>query len=121
MVWINLGNGVYCMFRPPVRAITLGVAEPHPLPARVVERAGSLLRRAATTCQDAGYQVQTVRLSTRSVFDDLADRPVGDLVKYAHSLQDVLDATGLRFCSLGTAPAARPRFPCRAWRRSRTC
>ncbi len=99
------------MFRPPVRAITLGVAEPHPLPARVVERAGWLLRRAATAYQDAGYEVQTVRLSTRPVFDDLADRPLGELVKYAHGLQEVLDATGLRFCSLGTAQAARPGFP----------
>lgn len=99
------------VIRPPIRAITLGVAEPHPLPARVVEGAGSLLRRAATAYQDAGYQVQTLRLSTRPVFDDLADRAPGDLVKYAHRLQQVLDATGLGFCSLGTAQAARPGFP----------
>jgi uncharacterized protein len=102
---------VIYVFQPPIRAITLGIAEPHPLPARVVEQAGSLLRRAATAYQDAGYQVQTLRLSTRPVFDDLADRPPGDLVRYAHRLQEVLDATGLGFCSLGTAQAARPGFP----------
>ena len=100
-----------CIFRPPVRAITLGVAEPHPLPPRVIERAGFLLRRVATAYEDAGYEVQTVRLSTRSVFNDLADRPLGVLIKYSHSLQQILNATGLSFCSLGTAQAAHPGFP----------
>lgn len=95
----------------PVRTITLGLAEPHPISAAVVQRAARLLRRFEGAYRGAGYEVQTVRLSTRSVFVDMAGRPVADLVAYAHNLQASLDAGGLEFCSLGAAPAYTPGHP----------
>ena len=58
--------------KPPVRALTLGVAEPHPLDARTVNLAAEKLRRANATFEQTGYEVQTVRLSTRPVLSDLA-------------------------------------------------
>lgn len=96
---------------PPVRTITLGIAEAHPLSAEVLERASKILQHATARFASAGYEVQTVRLSTRPVFDDLADWSPTALLNYAQELQRMLDNVGLSFCSLGTALAARPDFP----------
>lgn len=95
----------------PVRTITLGLAEPHPISAEVISSSGRLLRRFERAYRDAGYEVQTVRLSTRSVFVDLADRPAAELTGYARDLQRSLDDAGLGFCSLGTAPAYSSALP----------
>ncbi len=97
------------MPNPPVRALTLGVAEPHPLDARVVEQAAGKLRRANATFHHAGYDVQTVRLSTRPVLSDLAGWAAEDVAGYGGELQGWLDAAGVEFCSLG--PARRGTAP----------
>lgn len=59
------------MYKPLIRTVTLGVAAPHPISPAVVEEKALLARRAESACRAAGYEVQTVRLSTRSVFGDL--------------------------------------------------
>jgi uncharacterized protein (UPF0210 family) len=97
------------MPKPPVRALTLGVAEPHPLDARIVEQAAEKLARASATFQQAGYEVQTVRLSTRPVLSDLAGWAPDAVAGYAGDMQGWLDAAGLEFCSLG--PARRGTAP----------
>lgn len=94
-----------------IRTITLGIADPHPLNPEVIQRAAATLQRASARYTGAGYEVQTVRLSTRPIFDDLADWSPAALVDYAQWLQRVLDDAGMSFCSLGTAQAARPDFP----------
>ncbi len=96
---------------PPVRTITLGIAEAHPLSTKVLERASKVLQQATLRFASAGYEVQTVRLSTRPIFDDLADWSSSALLSYVRELQQMLDDVGLSFCSLGTALAARPDFP----------
>jgi uncharacterized protein (UPF0210 family) len=96
---------------PPVRTITLGLAEPHPISAATIKRAQAILQHARERYEQAGYEVQTVRLSTRPIFDDLADWSAAELVNYVKELQRMLDEAGLTFCSLGTAQAACPAFP----------
>ena len=96
---------------PPVRTITLGLADRHPLSSTNITYAASILQKASTLYTDAGYEVQTVRLSTRPVLDDLADWSPDRLLDYARELQRMLDDAGLSFCSLGPAQAARPDFP----------
>jgi len=96
---------------PPVRTITLGLADPHPLSPATIQQASMVLRQASTRFSEAGYEVQTVRLSTRPIFDDLADYSPSAMINYATELQRMLDDAGLAFCSLGTAQAARPDFP----------
>src|SRR6184192_3663210 len=96
---------------PPVRTITLGVAEAHPLSQKVLERASKILQQARMRFASAGYEVQTVRLSTRPIFDDLADWSSAALLSYVRELEHMLDDVGVAFCSLGTALAARPDFP----------
>ncbi len=95
----------------PVRTITLGIADAHPLSAAAIAQARKILLSARRRFNDGGYDVQTLRLSTRPLFDDLGDWSSGALVKYARELQSMLDDAGLGFCSLGTAQVARPTFP----------
>ena len=99
------------MGNAPVRTITLGIAEPHPLAFETIRRAGEMLRQATARYGAAGYEVQTVRLSTRPVLDDLETWSRAELVKYIQALQRMLDDGGLAFCSVGPAQAARAHFP----------
>ncbi|HKV57091.1 MAG TPA: DUF711 family protein [Ktedonobacteraceae bacterium] len=96
---------------PPVRTITLGLADPHPLSFESIRYAADTLSKASARYADVGYEVQTVRLSTRPVLNDLADWSPDALLRYAQELQRMLDDAGLSFCSLGPAQAARPDFP----------
>src|SRR5450755_3935159 len=88
---------------PPVRTITLGLADLHPLSFDRVKYAADTLQRASERYVEVGYEVQTIRLSTRPVLDDLADWPPDALLRYACELQRVLDDVKLSFCSLGPA------------------
>jgi uncharacterized protein len=99
------------MHTPPIRTITLGLADLHPLTSGAIRRAAAVLQKASARYTDIGYEVQTVRLSTRPVFDDLADWSSAALIDYVQELQGMLDDVGVGFCSLGTAQAARPDFP----------
>ncbi len=96
---------------PPVRTITSGLADAHPLSFARVKYAADILNEASGRYTEAGYEVQTMRLSTRPVLDDLADWSAAALLRYAQDLQHMLDDVGLNFCSLGPAHAARPDFP----------
>src|SRR6202022_3835934 len=96
---------------PPVRTITSGLADLHPLSFDNIQYAADILSKASARYTEAGYEVQTLRLSTRPVLDDLADWPPDALLRYARELQRTLDDGGLSFCSLGPAQAARPDFP----------
>jgi uncharacterized protein (UPF0210 family) len=99
------------MHTPPIRTITLGIAEPHPLTTKVIEQSAAVLQKASARYAEEGYEVQTVRLSTRAAFEDLADWSSAALIDYVQELQRKLDDVGVGFCSLGTAQATRPAFP----------
>ncbi|MGH2508696.1 MAG: DUF711 family protein [Ktedonobacteraceae bacterium] len=99
------------MHTPPVRTITLGLAEAHPLKPAQITQAARTLQHARQRFSEAGYEVQTIRLSTRPIFDDLAAWSASQLVSYAQQLQHMLDECELGYCSLGPAQAAQPDFP----------
>jgi uncharacterized protein len=82
----------------PIRTLTLGVAEPHPLSGDVIAKAAEALRRAEAACRQDGREVQTLRLSTRPVFADM--KPTA---AYARDLQTMLEDQGIVYCSLGPA------------------
>lgn len=96
------------MSRPPIRTITIGIADAHPLPASTIEDAVKKLRQAQARFTDAGYEVQTLRLSTRPLFDDLLDWSPATVLKYGAELQHILEQQSMAYCSLGTVQAARP-------------
>ena len=95
-----------------MRALTLGLAARHPLGEEELRRAASHLEGAAAALATKGYEVQTLRVSTRPVLSDLAGWGRKELVEYACSLQGALDRAGLAFCSLGPAlPGDGPEGP----------
>lgn len=89
--------------RPPVRAVTLGVASRHPLAAGEVRAAAAQLSAARAQLEQEGYEVQTLRVATRPVLADLAGWASDELLGYARELQRELDKVGIGFCSLGPA------------------
>jgi hypothetical protein len=90
----------------PIRTLTLGVAESHPLSEDVVAKAAEALRRAEAAYGDAGYEVQTLRLSTRPVFGDMEPTAA-----YARELQGMLDDAQITYCSLGPATSGIETIP----------
>jgi uncharacterized protein (UPF0210 family) len=96
---------------PPIRTITLGLADSHPLTSEAIQRASAIVKSAGVHYAEAGYEVQTARLSTRPIFDDLAGWSSTAIIDYVQELQRKLDDVDIGFCSLGTAHAARPDFP----------
>ena len=95
----------------PIRTLTLGLADTHPISVATIQHASTLLHDAQTRFADTGYEVQTLRLSTRPLFDDLRDWSATRRLAYTQSLQKMLDDVDLGFCSLGTVHAARPTEP----------
>lgn len=95
---------------PTIRTITLGLSEPHPLTAAHIQEASRRLHVAETRLREAGYEVQTVRISTRPLFDDLADWSATAIQQYVQQLQGMLDDHNLTYCSLGPAQVMRPDF-----------
>ena len=89
------------MHHPPVRTITLGLEGAHPLSTAQITQAASRLEWARGHFSAAGYEVQTVRLSTRPLFDDLADWSASQILNYARDLQQTLSEVELGYCSLG--------------------
>jgi uncharacterized protein len=110
-IFVQFTQGGRTMPLPPIRTVTLGIAQEHPLRREHIERAALILRRAGERYAEAGYEVQTLRISTRPLFDDLPDWSTTALLAYAQDLQHMLDDVEIAFCSLGPAQAALPDFP----------
>src|SRR6266536_1422921 len=96
---------------PPIPTMTFHIADVHALTSSILAQAAGTLENASARYREAGYEVQAVRLSTRPIFDALADWSSSDLLNYVQELQRILDDVGLGYCSLGTVQAADPGFP----------
>ena len=93
-----------------IRTITLAIGDPHPLDGGHFERAAALLRGAQARAEAAGYLVQTIRIATRPLLEDLAAWQEDALEAYAAEVQALCDDQGIAYCSLGPAPADDPSF-----------
>lgn len=93
-----------------LRTITLGIGDSHPLDGRTIAKAAEVLRQARERAEDAGHAVQTVRIATRPLLDDMADAPAREVEMYAQTLQGYLTDQGIDYCSIGPAPAYDPAF-----------
>jgi uncharacterized protein len=98
------------MALPTVRTLTLGLSDIHPISGKAFVQAQQILQQAAMQYTAAGYEIQTLRLSTRPILDDLTAWSSSAILAYALDLQRILDDLGLEYCSLGTVFAARPDF-----------
>jgi uncharacterized protein (UPF0210 family) len=63
-----------------------------------------VLRQVEAGFVGAGHQVQSLRLSGRSVFEDLAGWSASSIARYADDLAGMLEAVNVPFCSLGPVP-----------------
>lgn len=93
-----------------IRTITVGIGEPHPISDVALDRAAKLLRAAEPLFRDAGYEVQTQRISTRPLFADRMNARDTDIVNYAASLQERCEARGINYLSLGPVLADDPKL-----------
>lgn len=98
------------MSLPTLRTLTLGLSDSHPIARKTLVSAKQILQRAATQYAAAGYEIQTLRISTRPILDDLAAWSSSAILAYTQDLQRILTDIGLEYCSLGTVSAARPDF-----------
>lgn len=96
--------------KPPIRAVTVGITEPHPLSTTVIERAAAHARQAESAYRAEGYEVQTIRLSSRPLMGDLLSSTPGEILDYASDLQRFLEDADIVWMSVGPAPAHRPDF-----------
>ena len=93
-----------------IRTLTLGIGERHPFSMRTVARAAGLLREIRQAVEEAGYTVQTVRLSLHPLLEDMASFPEHAIRDYVSSLQEACASSQIDYCSLGPAPADDPAF-----------
>jgi uncharacterized protein (UPF0210 family) len=102
---MSMGMGV------TIRTITLGIADAHPLDAAALEQAAMFLQAARGAAEAAGYVVQTTRIATRPLLEDLAGEADAAVEEYAGWLQRMCQANRIDFCSIGPAPADDLTFP----------
>jgi uncharacterized protein len=94
-----------------IRTITVGIGEPHPLSDGALDRAVKLLQTAEPLFRNAGFEVQTQRISTRPLFTDRLHARETEIVNYAASLQERCEQRGIQYLSLGPVLADDPKFP----------
>lgn len=94
-----------------IRAITVFIGDPHPLPSAAIARAAEFLRRAQASAEAEGYVVQTTRIATRPLLEDLGYWDDAMLLAYAADLQRICELEQAPYLSLGPAPAWDPAFP----------
>ncbi|HEX8994407.1 MAG TPA: DUF711 family protein [Ktedonobacterales bacterium] len=94
-----------------IRAITVFIGDPHPLDGAALARAAEFLRRAQASAEAEGHSVQTTRIATRPLLEDLAAWDDSALLDYAADLQRICDLELVEYLSLGPAPAWDPAFP----------
>ncbi len=94
-----------------VRTITVGIGEPHPLSDTALDRAAKLLRAADSIFREAGFEVQTQRISTRPLFTDRLHARDTEIVNYATALQERCEIRRISYLSLGPVMADDPNLP----------
>jgi hypothetical protein len=90
-----------------VRSFTVGAALPHEGEGRaeLIRTLGSFARAGKAALTNAGFEVQTTRLSTPPAETWLGAS--GDATKSAVELGELCEESGLDYCSLGTVQAAQ--------------
>ncbi|HZC05964.1 MAG TPA: DUF711 family protein [Ktedonobacterales bacterium] len=93
-----------------IRAITVFIGDAHPLDSAALARAAAFLRHAQASAEAQGYVVQTTRIATRPLLEDLTGWNDDELIAYADDLQNGCEMEQIEYLSLGPAPAWDPAF-----------
>jgi uncharacterized protein (UPF0210 family) len=91
-----------------IRSATIGTNVSYPLDRSRFRAFGRFQARARALFEDAGLEVQTVRLATQPFPEVLRDAGPAGAVPFARELEGLCRAHGIDYCSIGTVVAARP-------------
>ena len=90
-----------------IRSITYFLNPGWPLDEAKMQMAGSFLRQAKQSFENAGYTVQTTRLAT-TPFSYLLGERIKETPQYAEALESVLSSIDVAYASLGPAHPDAP-------------
>lgn len=91
-----------------VRSVTIGTSLSYPIEEGRFRALGAFQARARTLFEEAGLEVQTVRLATQPFPEIVARGGPESTVPFARELEALCRKHGLDFCSIGTVAAAEP-------------
>ncbi|MCH8195145.1 MAG: DUF711 family protein [Chloroflexi bacterium] len=89
-----------------VRAVTVGQRVSFPLRPGPVHRAARFASAAKAAFEDAGYEVQSLRLATQPISDILRRKAPADAPALARELEAAAGSGGVDYCSLGPVLAS---------------
>ena len=88
-----------------IRSVTIGTNVSYPLEVGRFHAFGQFAARARTLFEDAGLEVQTVRLATQPFPEILREEDPASAVAFARELEDLCGTRGIDYCSIGTVVA----------------
>jgi uncharacterized protein (UPF0210 family) len=91
-----------------IRSATIGTNVSYPLDPSRFRAFGRFQARARALFEDAGLEVQTVRLATQPFPEVLRDAGPAAAVPFARELEGLCQAHGIDYCSIGPVVATRP-------------
>ncbi len=91
-----------------IRSVTIGANVSHPVEAGPFRAFGQFAARARALFEDAGLEVQTVRLATQPFPEILREEGPAAAVGFARELEGTCQAHAIDYCSIGTVVATSP-------------
>lgn len=91
-----------------IRSVTVGTNVSYPAEANHFRTFGRFQARARALFADAGLEVQTVRLATQPFPEILQNEGPASAVPFARALEELCQAHGIDYCSIGTVVATQP-------------
>ncbi len=86
-----------------IRSITYFCNPGWPLNDKILQTAGTFLKRAQASYEAAGYEVQTTRLATKPFSRLLGNTQISQLPGLAEKLEKLIQEAGIAFASIGPA------------------
>ena len=90
-----------------IRSVTIGANVSYPLEADSFHSFGEFAALARTLFENAGLELQTVRLATQPFPQILQGQGPDSAVPFAQELERLCQAHGVDYCSIGTVVATR--------------
>jgi uncharacterized protein (UPF0210 family) len=91
-----------------IRSVTIGANVSYPVEVDSFRAFGQFAARARGLFEDAGLEVQTVRLATQPFPEILRDEGPAATVGFARELEGTCQAHAIDYCSIGTVVATSP-------------